>query len=120
MIKRVLICLAVVAAGALAIAVHRFNLSGGGAPLSGQTRADFMRSVVEGCATRQKASPGNENLDPAVIERFCGCYADELVKHVSTADLERLTGRAAAEIQSEMRPRMAEADRACLKALDER
>lgn len=118
MIKRVLIGLAILAAGALSVAIYRFNLSAGGEPLAGQTRADFVRSTVEGCVGRQKAEAGNEGLDPAVIDRFCGCYAENLAKRLNTADLDRLVGRPPADIQAEMRPRMEEADRVCLAALD--
>lgn len=119
MIKRLLIGLAILAAGALSVAIYRFNLSGDGSPLSGQTRADFVRSTVEGCVDRQKAAAGNEDLEPGVIDRFCACYADELAKHVTTSDLDRLVGRPPADIQTEMRPRTEDADRVCLAALDQ-
>lgn len=118
MIKRVLIGLAILVAGALSVAIYRFNLAGDGSALTGQTRADFTRSTVEGCVGRQKAAAGDEGLDPAVIDRFCACYADDLAKRVTTADLDRLVGRPPADIQAEMRARMEEADRVCLAALD--
>lgn len=118
MTKRLLIGLAVLAAVAFAASIVGFSLSGGGQPLSGQTRADFMRSAIEACTALQKASPGNQGVEQARIDRFCGCYADALVKRVSTADLDRLTDKAPADIQAEMRPRMEDADRVCLAEVD--
>lgn len=121
MTRRLVIAIAVVALAALAGAIWRFNASGGGAgaPLSGKTRAEFVRSATESCLARQKASPDNAEVEPAVIESFCGCYADALASRVSAADLDRLIGATATDMQSAMRAQMSESEAACLSRLDE-
>lgn len=121
MLKRVLIGIAIVAAGALGVAIYQFNVSGGGSggTLSGQARADFVRSAATGCVATQKASPQNAEVGQPVIEAYCGCYAEALAKRITTKDLETLTGRAPAEMQAEVRPKMEDSERVCMATLDE-
>lgn len=118
--QRILLGVLAVAAIALGVAIWRFNMAGeAGAPLAGQTRADFVRSAVEACTARQKAAPVDPDVTPETIGRFCDCYGETLARRVTTADLARLTGRPAAEIQATMREKTQDIDAVCLARLDE-
>lgn len=118
-LRRIVLAIAVVATAALAAAIWRFNVSPpAGQPLSGAMRSSFVRSAVEACAAQKKASPENAGATPEMISRFCDCYAESLATQVTTADLDRFTGRKPAEIQAEMRPKMDEADESCAERID--
>lgn len=117
--KRILLGVLAVAVVALGVAIWRFNMRGEGQPLSGQTRADFVRSAVEACTARQKATPVDADVTPETIGKFCDCFGETLARRVTTADLDRLTGRPPAEIQAAMREKTGDVDAVCLARLDE-
>ncbi|PZQ19133.1 MAG: hypothetical protein DI565_01755 [Ancylobacter novellus] len=117
MAKRIVIGVLILAIAALGVAIWRFNTATEGQPLSGRTRADFVRSAQDGCATRQREA--DASLDAALVAKFCSCYAEGLAQRVTTADLDRLTGRAASEIQADMRAKMEDADRVCAAKVEE-
>ena len=117
MAKRIVLGVLVLAMAALGVAIWRFNTAAEGQPLSGRVRADFVRSAQDACATRQRAE--DASLDAALVARFCACYAEALAQRVSTADLDRLTGRAASEIQADMRARMEDADHVCAAKVED-
>lgn len=119
MTKRIVLALALLAVTALGVAIYRFNKADPNRALSGPTRADFVRSAADGCATRQKAAPDNAQVTPATIEKFCGCYAEALAKRVTAADVTRFTGAKPADIQTAMREKMVESETLCLDRLDE-
>lgn len=120
MAKRIVLGALLLAVMALGVAIWRFNAAGdGGQPLSGQLRADFVRSAVEACAVRQKAAPVDADVTPETIGRFCDCYGETLARRVTTGDLDRLTGRSPAEIQAAMREKTGDVDAVCLAKLDE-
>lgn len=119
MAKRVVIGVALLLAAALAFAIVRFNLSDPTRDLSSQTRADFVRSAMEACTARQKASPGNADLPQKTIDGFCGCYAESLARRVSAEDVSRLASSKPDEIQTAMREKMVEAEGVCLDRLDD-
>jgi hypothetical protein len=112
--RHVLVGIAAVALAALAVAIWRFSASTPGAPLAGQSRADFARSAVEGCLATQRAAARDRPAPEGAIERFCGCYAEALADRVTAAELDRLAGKPPAEIQSIMRDKMRAADDACV------
>jgi len=120
MAKRIVLGVLLIAVLALGVAIWRFNTVGDrGAPISGQARADFVRSSVEACTIRQKASPSDADVTPETIGRFCDCYGETLARRVTTGDLERLSGRPAAEIQAAMREKTGDVDAVCLARLDD-
>jgi hypothetical protein len=118
--KRILIAMLAVAIAAFAITLWRFKTAETpGAPLADATRAGFVRSAIEACTARQKAAPADADVTPETIGRFCACYGETLAGRVTTTDLERLTGKPAAEIQAEMREKTQDIDAVCLARLDE-
>lgn len=120
MAKRIVLGALLVAALALGVAIWRFNTAeDAGQPLSGWMRADFVRSAVEACAARQKATPADAGVTPETIGRFCDCYGETLARRMTTRDLDRLTGHAPAEIQAAMREKTGDVDAVCLAKLDD-
>lgn len=120
MARRLIVGIALLAAVALSVSIWRFNAAREADPaLSGEVRAGFLKSAVESCVSLQKASPDNADVPAATISAYCECYADALASRITASDLDRLRGRPAAEMQAEMRPKMAESEKACFAKLDD-
>ena len=118
MMRRIVLGVALLGALGLGVAIVRFTMSSAGRPLSGDTRASFVRSANDACVGQKKADPENAGATPELIARFCDCYAETLAKRISTADLDRLTGKSPADIQAEMRPKTKDADEVCAARID--
>ncbi|WP_020177522.1 hypothetical protein [Methylopila sp. M107] len=119
MVRRTLVGVALLAAIALGVSIWKFNADReSGPPISGETRAGFLKSAVGGCVALQKASPANAEIPAETITSYCECYADTLAGRVTASDIDSLRGKSTAEMQAAMRPKMAASEQVCLSKLD--
>lgn len=119
MARRIAMGIVLLALVALGVSIWRFNAArDAGPPLSGEVRAGFLKSAVDGCVALQKASPDNASVPPATITAYCECYADAMASRVTAGDLDRLRGKQPADMQAEMRPKMEQAEQSCMAKID--
>lgn len=119
MTKRIVLGLAALLLIALGVAIYRFNAGPGEKALTGQTRADLVRSASESCIARQKAAPENASVPAETIGAFCACYAEALAKRVTESEVDRLNGASTGDIQTALREKMVDAESVCLDRLDD-
>jgi hypothetical protein len=90
------------------------ELGNSGVGLSGSTRSEFVKSVLDSCLPKQINDPSNKGIPASLLVEYCDCYASDMADRLSNNDLKSVEGLEKEKIVAKFQTAITAAAAVCL------